>query len=92
MLVTCAAVSPDGHYAVVNAGGLGQYGLYIIRMETMEVRPVDAPEGIAGMTLSDSAMGRTFRPEIVWNDDGTLLIYGESGDYKGVHPFVIEAE
>ena len=92
LLVTCAAVSPDGHYAIVNAGGFGQYALYIIRMETMEVRPVDAPEGIGGMMLTDSAIGRGFRPGIVWNADGTLLIQGESGDYSGVHPFVLEVE
>ena len=90
LLVTCAAVSPDGHYAIINAGGLGQYALYIVQMETMEVRPVDAPEGVAGLTLTDSSMGRNFRPGIVWNEDGTLLIQGESGDYAGVHPFVLE--
>ena len=92
LLVTCAAVSPDGHYAIINAGVMGQYELYIIRMETMEVRPVDAPEGVAGLTLTDSAMGRSFRPGIVWNEDGTLLIQGESGDYAGVRPFVLEVD
>ena len=92
LTVTCAAVSPDGHYAIINAGVMGQYELYIVQMETMEVRPVDAPEGVAGLTLTDSAMGRRFRPGIVWNDDGTLLIEGQSGDYAGVRPFVLEVE
>ena len=90
--VTCTAVSPDGNYALVNAGKDGRYRLYMIRLETMEVLPVEAPEGVAGVSLTDTPLGTAFRPGIVWNRDGTLLIEGTDGPYAGVHAFTLETE
>lgn len=79
---TCAAISPDGYYALINAGGGGKYRLYMISLETMKALPVDAPEGIGGMSLTSSPLGQKYRPGIVWNEDGTLLIQytGDSDD------------
>ena len=72
--LTC--MSPDGRYALMNAGS-GQSGdrLYMLSLETMEIRPVEAPEGLVGISLSHSPFGATFKPGIVWNEDGTLLIH-----------------
>lgn len=81
LLTICAAVSPDGYYALINAGTAKQYALYLVSLETMEVRPVEAPEGVAGVHLGSNSFGMGFRPGIVWNQDGTLLIGlgGKSG-------------
>ncbi len=73
IMLTC--MSPDGRYALLNAGsGAAGYKLYLVRLDTMQLLPVEAPEGIAGYTLTYSAFGREFMPGIVWNEDGTLLI------------------
>ncbi|MCR5297353.1 MAG: hypothetical protein K6E17_08065 [Clostridiales bacterium] len=86
---TCAAVSPDGYYALVNAGTLGHYRLYLVSLETMEVLPVEAPEGVGGTNLSYSPIGAGYKPGIVWNGDGTLLIQ-HTGTDSDVHAYRME--
>ena len=39
----------------------------------------DAPEGVGGTFVSATALGRSFAPGFVWNEDGTLLINGDGG-------------
>lgn len=74
LTVTCISQSPDGYYALVNAGHRAEFKLYLVSLETMQVRPVEAPEGIGGMVLSDSPFGGGYSPSMIWNEDGTLLI------------------
>ena len=74
IFTTCAAVSPDGYYALVNAGSGKEYRLYLVSLETMEVLPVEAPEGVAGRHLGNNTFGKGFGPAVIWNQDGTLLI------------------
>ncbi len=82
MSVTSFCLSPDGHYALLSASGgkehrsLNLYRFYLMDLETMEVRPVAAPEGLAGPALSFStAYSQDYPPCMEWNADGTLLIY-----------------
>ncbi len=77
---TCVSLSPDGYYALVNAGIDGQYRLYMISLRTMEIVPVEAPEGIGSSYLSSSILGKSYMPGITWNEDGTLLI--RNSDYS----------
>ena len=73
---TCGCVSPDGRFALINAGvsHRGVCGFFLVDMETMEMRPVNAPEGMATIYLN-SALTRKYQPGMVWNQDGTLLIF-----------------
>ncbi len=82
MSVMSFCLSPDGHYALLSASGgkehrdLNLYRLYLMDLETMEVRPVAAPDGLACPALSfGSAYSQGYPPCMEWNDDGTLLIY-----------------
>ena len=74
-----ACLSPDGHYALINAGSAGSFSLYLVDLETMKLLPVDAPEGVGGLAVSATAMGLSFAPGFIWNEDGTLLIGGDNG-------------
>ena len=74
LYVSAAALSPDGHYAMLNAGFEQTWGLFLLRLDDMELRPVSAPEGLASNAVG-TQLGQQFRPGIVWNPDGTLLIY-----------------
>ena len=74
-----ACISPDGYYALINAGSAESYRLYLVDLETMKLLPVEAPEGVGGTAVSATALGRSFAPGFVWNEDGTLLINGEGG-------------
>ncbi|MBO4925953.1 MAG: hypothetical protein J5472_05700 [Clostridia bacterium] len=82
MSVMSFCLSPDGHYALLSASGgkqhrgLNLYRLYLMNLETMEVRPVAVPEGLAGLELYFStAYSQDYPPCMEWNADGTLLIY-----------------
>ena len=75
MHATCACLSPDGYYALVNAGnGRNGYKMYLISLETMEARPVEVPEGINGFLLTNMAEAGGYLPRMLWNEDGTILI------------------
>ena len=71
---TCVCISPDGYYALVNAGIDGQYRLYMVDIRAMEILPVEAPEGIGSSSLSGSVLGKGYMPGMIWNEGGTLLI------------------
>lgn len=75
--VTALSASPDGYYALVNAVFEKDAALLLLNLETMEVRMVSAPEGLASRSVG-TALGKAFAPGIVWQDDGTILIYNES--------------
>ena len=88
-------LSPDGHYALLSASGgkehrsLNLYRFYLMDLETMEVRPVAAPDGLAGPALSfSSAFSQDYPPCMEWNDDGTLLIM--DADSHGVQAWHLE--
>ena len=74
LLSTCGCASPDGRYALINVGNRERSGFFLVDMETMEMCPVNAPEGMATIYLN-SAMTRKYQPGMVWNQDGTLLIF-----------------
>ncbi len=78
LMATCVSQSPDGYYALVNAGIRGEYELYLVSLETMQFRPVESPEGIGGMVLSPFPMGFDYSPSIIWNEDGTILIQDDN--------------
>lgn len=87
--VQSVCLSPDGHYALLSASGqqerrpLDLYRFYLLDLETMALRPVDAPEGLCGAHLVfTSPYSQKFAPCMEWNDDGTLLIWDE--DSRGV--------
>ena len=75
VIIRLACMSPDGRYALINAGSR-EFGfeLYMLSLDTMQILPVEAPEGIPGMELTISPFAQEFKPCIVWNEDGTLLI------------------
>ena len=79
LTVLGACVSPDGYYALINAGGTGSYHLYLVDLKTMQLRPVETPEGVGGVVVSASAMASSYKPGFLWNEDGTLLINGDDG-------------
>lgn len=74
LLSTCGCASPDGRYALINVGNREGSGFFLVDMETMKMRPVNAPEGMATIYLN-SALTRKYQPGMVWNQDGTLLIF-----------------
>ena len=71
---TWGCVSPDGRYALLNVGAQGQYSFYLLDLVTMDLCPVNAPEGVAGVGYGTN-MGAKYRPGMEWYADGTLLIY-----------------
>ena len=87
-VITNACLSPDGRYALlcVNTRERDESSrrmiclLYLLDMETMEIRRVEAPEGTVSETLwTNTAYGRAYRPGMSWNPDGTIvLINGNS--------------
>ena len=79
LLIFGACLSPDGYYALINAGSAGSFRLYLVDLETMKLLPVEAPEGVGGLAVSATEFGRSFAPGFVWNEDGTLLINGDDG-------------
>ena len=74
---TWGCLSPDGKYALLNVGGQRAYELCLLDLETMEVRPVNAPEGLAGAGYG-SVLGAKYRPGMEWHADGMLLIYNNA--------------
>lgn len=76
-------LSPDGKYALVYArftGGPDGTGdrLYLLRLDTMEARPVEVPDGKLGLKLAaGSSFGRRYEPRIVWHPDGTVVMLTE---------------
>ena len=79
LLIFGACISPDGYYALINAGIARSYRLYLVDLETMKILPVEAPEGVGGTAVSATPLGRSFAPGFVWNEDSTLLINGDGG-------------
>ena len=49
----------------------------------MEILPVDTPEEVGGLSLTNTVFGTDYRPGMVWNEDGTLLIQREEGSLVG---------
>ena len=83
-----ACLSPDGRYALlcVYTRERDEYThepiclLYLLEMETMEIRPVEAPEGTVSEALwTNTAYGREYRPGMSWNPDGTIILINGKG-------------
>ena len=79
---TRGCLSPDGRYALINLGSMELCRFFLMDVETLEIRPVDAPEGLATIILN-SQLTAKFPPGMVWNGDGTLLIYDVNTDLPG---------
>ena len=75
-------ISPDGQYAMLYVRFTDEQAdrLYLLQLETMEVRPVGTPEDLVSINLAAAAvMGKSFAPRMIWNDDWTLVIEKEDG-------------
>jgi len=82
---TCGCLSPDGRYALINLGRRELCRFFLMDVETLEIRPVDAPEGLATIYLN-SQLTAMFPPGMVWNGDGTLLIMdADSSEVQAWH-------
>ena len=79
---TCGCLSPDGRYALINVGSRELCRFFLMDVETLEIRPVDAPEGLATLAFNTPLTAK-FPPGMVWNGDGTLLIYDSNTDLPG---------
>ena len=79
---TCGCLSPDGRYALINVGSRELCRFFLMDVETLEIRPVDAPEGLATLAFNTPLTAK-FPPGMVWNGDGTLLIYDVNTDLPG---------
>ncbi|MBO4925952.1 MAG: hypothetical protein J5472_05695 [Clostridia bacterium] len=80
---TCGCLSPDGRYALINVGSSRELcRFFLMDVETLEIRPVDAPEGLATLAFNTPLTAK-FPPGMVWNGDGTLLIYDVNTDLPG---------
>ena len=79
---TCGCLSPDGRYALINLGNRELCRFFLVDVETLEIRPVDAPEGLATLTFNTPLTAK-FPPGMVWNGDGTLLIYDSNTKLPG---------
>ncbi len=74
-------ISPDGQYAMLYVRFTDEQAdrLYLLQVETMEVRLVGTPEDLVSINLAAaSMMGNAFAPRMIWNDDGTLVIEKEN--------------
>ncbi len=93
MTVNCVCLSPDGYYALVSARKRSDMtvGLYLVNLETMQVRPVEGPEDISETQLADITLSMTRQPGMTWNEDGTILIY-RYGRNAGAKAYRITAE
>ncbi len=73
--ITCVCQSPGGSYALIctddSKSGAGRY--WLLDLDTMAMVPVETPEGLGPVLFGTSLTGN-FRPGMVWNEDGTLLI------------------
>ena len=81
LTVNSVCLSPDGYYALVNTSSRMGFvvNLYLVDLETMQVRPVEVPEDAANIDIY-SAMFTSYLPVIDWNEDGTILIYDSSNN------------
>ena len=83
-LICNACLSPDGRYALLTVQASREWRFYLAQLETMEVRPVYARRGLADMRLAvTTPQSKKYRPGMVWNPDGTLLIMNEFGAVEG---------
>ena len=76
-MLTCGCLSPDGRYALLNLGRGRNWRFFLMDMKTMNLRPVEAPDGLAGNAIA-TALGARYAPGMIWNPDGTLLIYDQN--------------
>lgn len=74
MRITGVCVSPDGYYALVNAGNGNTCRLYLVDLESMKIRLLETPENLDTFGMNGSGMKSYYRPRMKWNEDGTLLI------------------
>ncbi len=67
----------------------GTHRLYLLDVETMDVRPVEAPEGTASELLIANSLlvDRHFPQGMIWNPDSTILI---NTQYAGIQFFRME--
>ena len=75
---TPVTVALDGIDAQTERGVI--YRLYLLDVETMELMPVESPDGILGVNLAaGSVFGMEYRPRMVWNPDGTIVLLKSNG-------------
>ena len=92
-MISGICLSPDGRYALMDVcfrdWERGTHRLYLLDVETMDVRPVEAPEGTASnLLIANSAVAdQHFRQGMIWNPDGTILI---NTQYAGIQFFRME--
>ncbi|MBR4360743.1 MAG: hypothetical protein IKP32_09000 [Clostridia bacterium] len=71
---TCCCMSPDGRFALINVGSMKQCRFFLLDVAQMELRPVEAPEGLPTIVYG-SPLAAKYYPGMVWSEDGTLLIF-----------------
>ena len=83
-----ACFSPDGRYALLYVRQNGapdpeKDRLYLLSLETMEIRQVEVPEGTIGISLTaGSPLGMRYQPGMVWHSDGTLVMLTEKNGLR----------
>ena len=77
LYLTLARLSPDGRYALVEAGREGRFQLLLVRLEDMKAVPVEGIDS-AALLAYGTGFARQYPPGIEWNGD-QLLILTEAG-------------
>ena len=77
LYLTLARLSPDGRYALVEAGREGRFQLLLVRLEDMKAVPVEGIDS-AALPIYGTPLARQYPPGIEWNGD-QLLIFTEAG-------------
>lgn len=84
LYVSGMSISPDGYYALLNAALGDEAAFFLLSLETMEILPVSAPEGLASNAIG-TIFGQSFATGMTWFDNGALLIYNASS--RGVEAY-----
>lgn len=77
LYLTLARLSPDGRYALIEAGREGRFQLLLVRLEDMKAVPVEGIDS-AALLAYGTGFARQYPPGIEWNGD-QLLILTEAG-------------
>ncbi len=89
--INCLCISPDGRLALLSISeSIYEKGVFcLVDLMTMALYPVESPEELGPVPYA-SPYYAEFQPGMVWNDDGTLLIYTTSD--RAVHAWRLEVQ